>query len=348
MSSNKNALVIGVGEYENVSPLIHPANDAEDIAKALRALEFKVITSINPSLDEMENDILTFLDAISKKEAETSLIYYSGHGIQVSGENFLIPKDMEELTDERKIKRATYAVNELFAGLEKAANKVNIVILDACRDNPFAGKTKSIGGGGTKGLAGVGSAPNGTFIAYATSPGEVAFDGAASNRNGVFTTELLRAIQIEGLSIEEVFKEVRNGVLKVTRDKQKPWDLSSLTGNFYFVEPKEAGLGASKRLAQNSDMPPDSIDIKERITRIMTSFSDAKTIDDGFNQFLDFAKDFAQAPHTLKKAIGLKGDYSLLESDFREGIVPSSDFRKERREILANVNELLDEIRSSL
>jgi hypothetical protein len=80
----------------------------------------------------------------------------------------------------------------------------------------------------------------------------------------------------------------------------------------------------------------------------MTSFSDAKTIDEGFNQFLDFAKDFAQVPQTLKKAIGLKGDYSLLESDFREGIVPSSDFRKERKMILEIVNELLDEIRSSL
>ncbi|MCB1178230.1 MAG: caspase family protein [Leptospiraceae bacterium] len=343
-SAKKRALVIGISDYENISPLVHPASDAEAIGKILSNLGFQVMRSINPDIDSLQDDIFAFLDSIKSKDCDTGLVYYSGHGIQVNGENFLIPKNMEQLDDERKIKRNTFALNEIFQGLEAASNKVNILILDACRDNPLSQGTKSIGG--AKGLAGIGSAPNGSFIAYATSPGEVAFDGKKTDANGVYATELLRVLQMEGLTIEEAFKEVRMGVLKRTKDKQKPWDLSSLTGTYYFLPPSE--LGKEKKLMSEVEGNVEIIDVKNKVESIMVGFSDPGKIDDTFKEFLDFAKDFAQNSDLLKQAVELKRDYSFLEKDYRDKLIDSKEFRSERRDIFTKINEVLDEIRNGL
>jgi len=339
----KQALLVGISNYEYLPKLVHPAKDAEALTKALKKRGFKVNLCIDTGLVELEDEILKFMDEIKSKDCEVALVYFSGHGIQVNGENFLIPADMRILDDERKIIRNTYALNDIFRDLESALNKVNIIILDACRENPFEKLSKSSSKKG--GLAGIASAPTGTFIAYATSPGEIAYDGDPSDKHGIFTGEILRVLEIEGLTLEEFFKEVRAGVIQITNGKQKPWDLSSLTGTFYFNSPSSSISSINpKYIPQDKEV----IDLREKVFSIMGKFADPKTIEEAFNEFIDFAKDFAHIPDLFKRAIDLKQDYLFLETDFKSNLLTSSEFRIERREILRKVSQVMDEILNAL
>jgi hypothetical protein len=174
------------------------------------------------------------------------LFYYAGHGVQVKGVNYLIPVGATVNTEE-EVEYEGIDVGLVLAQMESAKNKLNIVILDACRNNPFARSFRSA----DKGLASI-DAPSGTLLAYSTAPGSVASDG--TGRNGLYTQELLKQMQTSGLSIEDVFKRVRVSVRGLTQDKQTPWESSSLTGDFYFagiktVSPSpsnKANVGSSK------------------------------------------------------------------------------------------------------
>ena len=231
----RTALVIGNANYES-SPLANPVNDANDIAKALRNLGFIVIHKKNATQREMEKAVREFGKTL-RKHGGVGLFYYAGHGIQVNGRNYLIPVDAE-IETESDVKFEAVDAGRVLGKMEDADNDLNIVILDACRDNPFARSFRS----STQGLARM-DAPRGSIIAYATAPGSVAADGGG--RNGVFTKYLLKHMNTPGLPIEDVLKNVRTDVLDESNERQIPWESSSLTGNFYFNSGR--GIAVRKR-----------------------------------------------------------------------------------------------------
>ena len=230
----KTALVIGNGEYQD-APLANPVNDATDMAQALRDLGFDVMALTNADRQTMREAIREFGEKL--KKGGVGLFYYAGHGMQIKGQNYLIPvkadiKAADEVEDE------SIDANSVLRKMETAGNDVNIIILDACRNNPFARSFRSA----EQGLAKM-EGPVGSIIAYATAPGSTAYDG--SGRNGLYTSHLLKAIKTPGLTIEEVFKHVRVAVRDETQGQQIPWESSSLTGNFQFIEtsvPQQAML----------------------------------------------------------------------------------------------------------
>ena len=222
-SEERVALVIGNAGYSS-APLRNPANDALAMTRILKALGFDVVHITDGGRDEMTNAVIRFAGKLN--ENTVGLFYYAGHGIQVRGRNYLIPVDSEP-GSEAEVRARTVAVSAVLDEMEYAANRLNIVILDACRNNPSERRFR----GGSRGLAAI-DAAGGTLIAYATSPGSVAADG--DGKNGLYTEELLQALAIPGLEVEEVFKRVRIEVAQKTQHEQIPWESSSLTGNFIF------------------------------------------------------------------------------------------------------------------
>ncbi|MCK5925965.1 MAG: DUF4189 domain-containing protein, partial [Methylococcales bacterium] len=162
--------------------------------------------------------------------AGVGLFYYAGHGMQVDGSNYLIPIGAS-IQQSYDVSEESVSANYILKAMEASGNKLNIVILDACRNNPFARGWRS---GTANGVLARMDAPTGSIIAYATGPGDTAEDGNSSN--GTYTKHLLKNMDTPGLSIEEVFKKVRIGVIEDTSKKQVPWESNSLTGNFYFIE----------------------------------------------------------------------------------------------------------------
>ena len=224
-ASARVALVIGNGAYTNLPPLRNPVNDAEDIAAMLETKDFDVTLRINQSHRQMLDEIARF-DA-KLRQGEVGLFYFAGHGVQVNGVNYLIPVGANIKRD-YLIPAEAVSANSVLGAMESAANELNIVILDACRNNPFPKTFRSV----SRGLAKL-DAPTGSIVAYATAPGSVAADG--DGRNGVYTKHLLKAMNTPGLKVEEVFKRVRIGVEEETKGDQTPWEESSLKGDFYFT-----------------------------------------------------------------------------------------------------------------
>ncbi len=222
------ALVIGNANYVHGNVLSNPLNDARAFSAALEDLGFKVLTYLDANQKTLKMAIDEFGELL--KDYNVGLFYYAGHGIQVKGDNYLIPVDAD-LKIEQDVDYDCIDVGRLLGKMEAAETSTNIIILDACRDNPFerswSGRSQSRGGG----LAFM-SAPSGSLIAYATSPGKTASDG--SGKNGLYTEALLQFINIPGLPIEEFFKNVRTMVEQRSNGAQTPWESTSLKGNFYF------------------------------------------------------------------------------------------------------------------
>ena len=219
------ALVIGNKDYTSMSSLKNPLNDARDMSKILREKGFEVIALENASQLEMEQAITKFSRKISSGKG-VGLFYYAGHGVEVNGINYLIPSNAN-IPSIDFVKSKTVSVESLLSAMERANNRFNILILDACRSNPFGR-----GGGGLASINNV----TGIFVAYATAPGKIAQDG--EGRNGLFTEYLKQYINQEGLKIEEVFKEVGREVQQKSNRGQTPWTSSSVYGDFYFTLPK--------------------------------------------------------------------------------------------------------------
>lgn len=222
-ASKKVALVIGIANYQDF-PLSNPTNDAEDMSLALTSLNFDVDFYSNLNRSQMRQAIRTFGEKL--KRADVGLFYFAGHGIQIKGRNYLVPLEAD-VRSEDEVQDEGIDAGSVLRKMETAGNGVNIVILDACRNNPFARSFRSL----NQGLARM-DGPVGSFIAYATSPGSVAADG--SGRNGIYTKHLLQALKQPGLTIEQTFKRVRNAVMNDTQSKQIPWESSSLMGEFVF------------------------------------------------------------------------------------------------------------------
>jgi formylglycine-generating enzyme required for sulfatase activity len=217
------ALVIGNSAYPGAGALKNPANDANDIAAKLKKLGFDVTVRTDMRHKDMLRSLTEFGDKV--QSGTEALFFYAGHGMQVRGKNYLLPIDAE-IRNEASASSEAVDVDQLLDKLSLA--RLSVVILDACRNNPFERRFRGSG----QGLAQI-NAPTGTLIAYATAPGKVAADG--DGRNGLYTSELLTAMDIPGIKIEDVFKRVRGNVVKKSNDAQTPWESSSLTGDFYFT-----------------------------------------------------------------------------------------------------------------
>lgn len=250
------ALVIGNANYQHFARLKNTGNDAELMSLALREVGFEVTMTIDADQRTLKRAFLEFSRAI-RTDVEATFIFYAGHGVQVDGENYLMPVDAN-VTSEDEVPLEGINANDFLQVLRGSTGQVNVVVLDACRNNPFPSAVRSL----NQGLAPV-LAPRGTFIAYSTAPGTVAYDGASQNSE--FAIALADAMRVPGLEISQVFRRVRQRVLDATLNEQTPWDSSSIVGDFYFkpapqpsaAEPANLELQAAKQwgLVRNSSDP---------------------------------------------------------------------------------------------
>lgn len=220
-AESRIALVIGNGSYPNV-PLKNPVNDARDLASSLKGLGFEVSLVVDGDMAAMTKAVREFGNAIKRPDA-VALFYYSGHGIQYKGANYLIPAKAD-IQDPDELAFAAVNAEQVYAKMESSGDKTNIIILDACRNNPFPGAERA----SERGLAIVGSAPPQSLIVYATAPGKTAQDGAG--RNGAFTSALLKHLAEPGLDVELMIRKVREDVISATGGAQVPWHNSSISG----------------------------------------------------------------------------------------------------------------------
>ncbi len=240
----RTALVIGNAAYAS-GPLRNPINDARAMAKALESVSFEVTIKENLDQKAMKREIQAFGEKLQK--GGVGLFYYAGHGIQVNGHNYLLPVGAA-IEHEKQVEYEAVDMGAVLSEMDFAHNRMNIVIIDACRDNPFARSFRSA----SQGLASV-DAPTGTLIAYATAPGSVANDG--EGENGIYTGQLVRTMVQPGLKIEDVFKQVRSGVREATTGRQTPWESSSLEGDFYFLAPLSHAPAQVASIAPQPNLP---------------------------------------------------------------------------------------------
>jgi uncharacterized caspase-like protein len=219
------ALVVGNANYK-VRPLKNPRNDADDVSRSLKATGFEVIDLRDATLPQMRTAVRLFGDRLINNDV--GLVYYSGHGVEVKGRNYFIPVNAD-IQREDEIADQGLDVSLILEKMSTAGKGVNILIVDACRDDPFGRSFRS----SSRGLANM-DAPRGTIIAYATSPGKVASDGDPRERNSPYTKHLVKAMQSPNKPIEQVFKEVRRAVQDETKNQQTPWENTSLSGDFFF------------------------------------------------------------------------------------------------------------------
>ncbi len=245
------ALVIGNSTYEHGGELRNPVNDAVAMNKALSQFGFEVMEFFNLSQKEMKRAIDEF--GMKLKSYDVGLFFYAGHGIQANGNNYLIPIEAN-LSIEQDVEYDCVRADRILAKMDASGANVNLVILDACRNNPFERSwTRSTGG---KGLAFM-NAPSGTLIAYATAPGSTASDG--TGRNGLYTESILESMQISGITILQMFQNVRLLVSQRSNNQQTPWESTSLIGDFYF-----GSLSQSLSLTETSDKSSNSIDMASK------------------------------------------------------------------------------------
>jgi len=222
-SMKRIALVVGNAAYKT-HPLKNPRNDADDMSQTLKGANFTVIDLRDATLSQMRSAVRQFGDKLL--ENDIGLVYYSGHGVEVKGRNYFIPVNAD-IEREDEIADQGLDVSLILEKMTTAGKGVNILVVDACRDDPFGRSFRSA----SKGLVTM-DAPRGTIIAYSTSPGRVASDG--EGRNSPYTRALVKAMQTPNRPIEQVFKEVRRAVQEETKNQQTPWENTSLSGDFYF------------------------------------------------------------------------------------------------------------------
>ena len=219
------ALVIGNAAYAG-APLPNAANDARAMSTALSAMGFQVVEARDAGKLQMEQ-ALARTQALLRGQNGIGLLYYAGHGLQVDWHNYLVPVDAAPQSA-ADVRRQTVDIQTVMDAFKSAGNRMNIVVLDACRDNPFGASASA------KGLAPL-DAPPGTFFAYATAPGNVAEDGSSADGNGLYTRFLLQEMPRQDARIEDVFKRVRLQVRKASQGRQIPWESTSLEDDFVFA-----------------------------------------------------------------------------------------------------------------
>lgn len=236
-AESRLALVIGQSAYKSVPVLPNPINDAKAVTQMLTESGFEVSTASDLSQSQIRDAVSEFAGKVASKGGDSiAVVYYAGHGVQIDGENFLLPVDIDPKR-ESDITIQGVRLNDVLNTLASAPSKMRILMLDACRNNPFPDISKSAGGGLAIVDAKIG-VPN-TFLSFSTSPGAVAEDGRGDN--SPYTTALIAAAKEANIPVEETFKRTRVSVNKATDGRQTPWDSSSLTEDFRFSGTPVAG-----------------------------------------------------------------------------------------------------------
>ncbi|BAM88601.1 conserved exported hypothetical protein [Bradyrhizobium oligotrophicum S58] len=250
------ALVIGNASYQNAPPLENPDNDAHAVAKLLNSAGFEVITATDLTQNEMLKVVQDFSSRVAAHGPNAvAMVYYAGHGVQLAGENYLIPIDAR-ISAPSDLMTSTVRLVDLMATLDAIPSRMRIVVLDACRNNPFP----SINDAG-RGLAIV-DAPNGSIVGYSTSPGEEALDGRGEH--SPYTQAFLNLARQPNMPIEQLFKRVRLQVNQTTDGRQTPWESSSLTSDFTFFGDT---LVAAARPADNAPVIQMAANLPSRSVR---------------------------------------------------------------------------------
>ena len=240
--ASRKALVIGNDDYPG-NQLKNAVNDATSVAVALKSMGYTTTLATNVPRQSMESAISTFAQALH--HGDTAVFYYAGHGLQVNGENYLVPTDFRA-AGPAEVKYEGYSLSSLLNEFTMHGATTEIVILDACRNNPFRG-TRSI----QEGWAGVATS-EGTLIAFGTSPGSTASDDPNSS-HGLFTKELLKYLTSSPLSAEAMLQQVRQDVIRASHGTQVPWTASSLTGSFHFKPGLDAAMAPLPALSPSDD-----------------------------------------------------------------------------------------------
>lgn len=263
-AENRVALVIGNSDYQHTQRLANPENDARLIAAVLAERGFEVIQHTNLGFKETKRAINEFTSRLEFYGKDTvGLIFYAGHGVQVDGQNYLVPVDAQ-IGKEGDVAIEAISSQTLLSGVQMAGNRLNIIILDACRNNPYRGSFRS----STRGLARM-DAPIGSLVAFSTAPGMVAADGDGAS--SPYATALAKLMAQPGLKLEEVFKQVRQHVHEQTDGAQVPWESSSIFGDFFFTPPELA----SGTQATQPSLPDPLVDDRAIELAFWQSISDS-------------------------------------------------------------------------
>ena len=248
VAENRMALVIGNSNYATVTALPNPANDAKAMTKFLSSAGFQVMQAPNLTQSDMRKTIGNFASMVAEKGRDTvALVFYAGHGLQVDGENYLVPVDAN-IQREADVPLQAMRLADVMNAMAAVPSKTLLVILDACRNNPFSEINKTTG----RGLAIV-DAPTGSLVSYATAPGTEALDGDGAN--SPYTSALLKIGQEPGLPIEQALKRVRLAVNEATNRQQTPWESSSLTSEFSFFLSGRASMASIGQLKMPAAAP---------------------------------------------------------------------------------------------
>jgi uncharacterized caspase-like protein len=286
-AENRVALVIGQSNYRAVVPLPNPANDARAMSQLLGNAGFEVTDASDLSQNEMREMVGDFAAKVAAKGPDTvALVFYAGHGLQIDGENFLVPVDVDPKR-ETDIPLQAIRLNDVLNTLTSVPSKTRILLLDACRNNPFPAINRSAGHG--LAIVDAKTGAPGTFMSFSTSPGAEAEDG--SGADSPYTTALLSAAKEPGLSIEDTFKRVRVSVNKATEGRQTPWDSSSLTDDFRFFP--GAGAAAPKQVEAKRTVDQWRRELQGKRVEIANEMIVADGTDEAYEAFVGL---FAQPP----------------------------------------------------
>lgn len=278
------ALVIGNSSYETVKALPNPANDARAVAQLLNTAGFEVVMAFDLNGDTLRQVLSEFGARITEAGPNSAvLVYYAGHGLQVDGENFLVPVDAR-IEKEEDVAEQAVRLADVMQALENAPSRIRIVILDACRNNPFS----ALGDASGKGLAIV-DAPAGSIVAYATAPGTEAFDGAG--QHSPYTAAFIKTAKQPGLPIEQLFKRVRVLVAEATDAKQMPWESSSLTSDFVFFSTDPNGNVAAASVAL-----PEKVAVTQLATRSVEKAYEVVVAEDSVEYYEEFVRLYPTHP----------------------------------------------------
>ena len=286
-AESRVALVIGQSNYRAVVPLPNPANDARVMSQLLGNAGFEVMDAADLSQNEMREKVGDFAAKVAAKGPDTvALVFYAGHGLQIDGENFLVPVDVDPKR-ETDIPLQAIRLNDVLNTLSSVPSKTRILLLDACRNNPFPAINRSAGHG--LAIVDAKTGAPGTFMSFSTSPGAEAEDG--SGADSPYTTALLSAAKEPGLSIEDTFKRVRVSVNKATEGRQTPWDSSSLTDDFRFFP--GAGAAAPKQVEAKRTVDQWRRELQGKRVEIANEMIVADGTDEAYEAFVGL---FAQPP----------------------------------------------------
>ena len=350
------ALVIGNNSYTGLAPLSNPKNDANDIAAALAWLGFSVEVVLDGSLDDMEEAVIRLKEKLSVSKDAYGFFFYAGHGVQSGGENFLIPVDAN-IPGENNLRTRAVSVQAFLDDLNDAGNSLNVVVLDACRDNPFGWNRST-----TRGLATVTRQPPNSIIVFATSAGQRASDG--EERNGLFTSQLLNNLTTPDLDVNEIFRRTGADVSRVSSNEQIPAIYSQFFGIAYLGEWEANGpqTWAAQPLpypVPGGEKPGDNARLWSAGASVGSSFADpwligtlrgtaapfrnqfieagvdlgfvSKIKDTGFYSVIPFVHYcyFLPLSNIISLYAGAGGSYVFANYDFPEGKVSMNTFAAE-------------------